>query len=500
MITATKEYLRELEALSDKRKNEILNSPDKTEVTGTKYFVSADGDDGNDGLTEATAWRTLPRVSGAELAAGDGVFFRRGDVFCGMFYAKSGVTYGAYGEGAKPEFHSFHSLADPAMWELYDKEHRIWHLKEKILDVGTLIFNGGEQHSYKLIPSYRYGRFVCRDDVEKPFDMRAEMKRDLDIFWHYDERLTETGEKFGESFPIPLLDAEAFGDLYLRCDRGNPGGAFRELEAAVRLAVIRVGTEHNVHIDNLAIKYTNFGISQGGLRVTGLHVTNCVLGWIGGCIQSYFGDDPNFPEDRRGSVTRYGNGIEIYGGCDDFLVENCWCYEIYDAAMSHQRTTRGQKTLMTNVTYKDNLCERCVYSIEYFLDMTEGDTESYMENIEMCGNILRFSGYGWGQQRHNFYTPAHIKGWSYVNKARNYRIHHNIFDRAAYRLIHTVAKEAESCPEMYANTYVQYYGNNIGKYGGNSISEPDDIVMDECADEAIARVFGEKDATVVVIK
>lgn len=35
----------------------------------------------------------------------------------------------------------------------------------KGLDVGTLVFNGGEAHSVKLIPSYIRGRFVCRDDV-----------------------------------------------------------------------------------------------------------------------------------------------------------------------------------------------------------------------------------------------------------------------------------------------------------------------------------------------
>lgn len=503
MITATKKFLNELEAICEKRKQEILSAPDALNVKGTTYYVSADGDDTNDGLSENTPWCSLEKASAAALNPGDGVRFRRGDLFRGNLKAKNGVSYGAYGAGDKPKFYSSKLvLADPALWELYDAERCIWKLKEKILDPGTLVFNDGEYHSYKLIPSYLGGKFVCRDCETRDFDMRWEMKRDLDIYWHFDSILTDKFPKNGENFPIPDMTAESFGELYLRCDRGNPGGAFRSIEPTLRMSVITVVNDaENVHIDNLCIKYTNFCIGAGGKLRRGLHVTNCEMGWIGGSIQMYAGLDPNYPAGKRGTVTRYGNAVEIYGGCDDYEVSSCYFYQVYDAAITHQKNTKGEKCQMTNVLYKDNLVEKCVYSIEYFLDMTEGDTESYMENIEMCGNILREAGYGWGQQRHNYYTPAHIKGWSYVNRATgNYTIHDNIFDRAAYRIIHTVAEKDEWCPEMYNNTYIQYYGNNIGKLGGNAVREPDDVVMDENADKNVAEVFGEKNAKLYVIK
>ena len=114
----------------------------------------------------------------------------------------------------------------------------------------------------------------------------------------------------------------------------------------------------------------------------------------------------------------------------------------------------------------------------------------------MSGNILRFSGYGWGQQRHNTYTPAHIKGWSYENTARNYTVHDNIFDRAAYRMVHLVAKEAESCPVMYNNTYIQKYGHTLGQYGANGVEEPYNIAFDERVDERIKNVFKDTDAKI----
>lgn len=147
---------------------------------------------------------------------------------------------------------------------------------------------------------------------------------------------------------------------------------------------------------------------------------------------------------------------------------------------------------MTGIRYTGNLIEKCVYGIEYFLDQIEGERESYMENVEMSNNFIRLSGYGWGQQRHNFHTPALIKGWSYINTARNYRIHHNIFDRCAYRMLHLVALKDEYCPKMQDNIYIQHYGGMIGQYGGNEEAEPEILIFDEMAEDKITRVLGEE--------
>ena len=178
-------------ALFLKRKNEILNSATAVTVTGKSYYVSNEGDDNNDGLSAVTPWKTLSKVSDADLNPGDGVFFRRGDLFRGKVQTKSGVTYSAYGEGKKPMLYGSElSLADPTLWEIYDGEKHIWKSTEKLLDVGTLVFDDGKAHSRKLIPSYRGGRFVCRDNEEKDFIIADEMTEDLDVFWYYDEVMT----------------------------------------------------------------------------------------------------------------------------------------------------------------------------------------------------------------------------------------------------------------------------------------------------------------------
>ena len=497
VIKATDDFLAVHEQFCGKRKSEILEAPDEVRITGRTYYVSNGGDDANDGLSPESPWKTLEKVSGAELCIGDGVRFNRGDLFRGQVLTRPGVTYAAYGSGEKPKFYGWDkSLADEALWELYDREHHIWHLTESILDCGSLVFNDGEFHSRKLIPSYKNAGFVCRDDESRPFNMAVEMSRDLDMVCLYDGRLTTQPSK-GEAFPIPIMDGQSLGDLYLRCDRGNPAAVFRSIEAMPRRRMFVVGGNPDVTIDNICIKYTGeHAIAGGGGCLKGLHVSNCEIGWIGGSIQHYFGTDPNYPQGGRGTVTRFGNGVEIYGGCDGYTVENCYIYQVYDAAMTHQISTGGGFFQLKNIRYADNLVEYCVYSIEYFLEKNQGDTESFIDGCEICGNILRYAGYGWGQQRHNTDTPAHIKGWSYENTAANFSIHGNIFDRAAYRMIHLVAKKQGSCPGMESNTYIQRLGLPLGQYGANEVQEPMNMVFDERAEEMLRTVVGEKNPTV----
>ena len=90
-----------IEELSAKRIEEILTSKTSVEVKGKKYYVANDGNDTNDGLTPETAWQTPERVDRCfeeqTLLPGDGVFFKRGEIFRGEFRAAPGVTYSAFG-------------------------------------------------------------------------------------------------------------------------------------------------------------------------------------------------------------------------------------------------------------------------------------------------------------------------------------------------------------------------------------------------------------------
>jgi parallel beta-helix repeat protein len=79
-------------------------------LSATKYYISSDGDDKNDGKSELTAWKTIEKVNSyfQIFNSGDEILFRRGDTFYGTIYiTKSGssgnnIIIGAYGDGSDP--------------------------------------------------------------------------------------------------------------------------------------------------------------------------------------------------------------------------------------------------------------------------------------------------------------------------------------------------------------------------------------------------------------
>ena len=86
LITATKDFLDRIDALAERRKNEILNSTDTLSITGKTYYVANDGDDENEGVSPEKPWKTLAKVSCAPLQVGDGVLFKRGELFRGKVH------------------------------------------------------------------------------------------------------------------------------------------------------------------------------------------------------------------------------------------------------------------------------------------------------------------------------------------------------------------------------------------------------------------------------
>jgi hypothetical protein len=75
--------------------------------TGTTFYVSAAGNDNNDGRTPATAWATLAKVNATTFNRGEQVLFNGGDTFVGQLLPSvpnapstgGPVVYGSYGTG-----------------------------------------------------------------------------------------------------------------------------------------------------------------------------------------------------------------------------------------------------------------------------------------------------------------------------------------------------------------------------------------------------------------
>lgn len=456
MTEETRKILCDLDVRAAHRRKAILDAASVYPTDGTVYYVSETGDDGNDGLSPAHPLRSTAFLSETDrLKPGDTVLFARGETFRGQLICHEGVTYSAYGEGPKPLLTaSPENAAYAACWERVPGTENIYRYTKPICDVGAVVFDGGTAHSIKEIPSYIDDTYYIRG-TKTPFDFKKNIRYDLGIFC--DCATAFSGTPNGKRVPAMYSDKN-IGTLYLRCDRGNPGTIFGSIELSRRINEII--PKNGVTIDNLCIKYAgSHGV--GGGNNSKLTVRNCEIGWIGGGIQFY---------NNEGVVTRYGNGVEIYVSCSDYTVENCWLYEIYDAAITHQFSgSQPAPCSMKHVRYRGNLIENCVYSIEYFLNASE-NPEQKMSDILIEDNIMRNAGVGFGTQRPDGATPAHIKGWDHANPAESFRIQNNIFDRSGHMLVHIGFADPASKPQFSGNTYIQHAGGELGRVGPNPTS------------------------------
>ena len=473
----TEAKISELDALEAKRIEEIRNTPnmDLSGITGKKIYVSASGNDNNDGLTENTPVKTAKKANTLAVN-GDAILFKRGDLWREQFSVKSGITYTAYGEGAKPTFYgSPENGADETKWSLvYENKETgalIWmYEKQDMRDIGSLVFNEGEGFAVKENPSSVGSNYIVRGTKDTPFDYKKELDKNLEFF-----------HRANSVYSSVIDPKSAVGPLYLRCDNGNPGKVFDSIEFIAYGSVISVGASNNVTIDNLCLKYSSFGIGSGGFK--NLKVTNLEIGWIGGNVQSYTA----FYTDGR--ATRYGNGIECYGSCDGYYVENCYIYQCYDAGVTHQ----GAAGKENNVTYKNNVLTDCVYNIEYFLGLDANNVDlNSGENILFEGNLCRRAGYGFGSMRPDANNQRHIRAGS-GNNFSNFVIKNNIFDRAVHELVDTNVdvKVADKAPSYDGNVYIQGVGNGLYVHGADKSAK-----TDIAAAKSIANGLGDKNAEV----
>lgn len=441
----TEEQLRAFNAKADARREEILNTPNMEIPAGSAvYYLSPNGNDNNDGRSPATAWKTIARLKAAEeLPYGAYVCFERGGMWRGKFEACPGVTYTAYGEGPKPELRG--CTCDGAVDGWWDEvAPSIWRYSIKFTgDVGMIVMNHGEENAIKMLMDYS-----------------GEQARELvsQRVWNGYVSLEKNGEFVHDLGDRWIKNANPDGGyVYLYCDKGNPATVWNSIEFIDLGAVISVHNHENVTVDNLCIKYTNFGVIAG--TVNSLHIRNCEIGWIGGCVMGYW---------KNGVAHRYGNGVEIYGGCRDFVCDHNWVYQCYDAGLTHQYQRGYTKDIiMDGMYYTNNLIEKCVYNIEYFLGAPAEDSGAtcYMANFYIRNNILLDAG-GFGTQRPDTTTIASIKGWDHLNLLKGeFIIEDNLLVRSDKMMIHTGYYHEGNAPLYRNNIFVQFKDGQWGRNG-----------------------------------
>ncbi|MBQ2746730.1 MAG: hypothetical protein IJF35_03365 [Clostridia bacterium] len=421
---------------------------------GTAYYVSNNGKVENDGLTPETPVPTYISVMG-KLKKGDVVYFERGSEFRGnITVSKEGVTLAAYGEGKAPVFRLYkENAAGKGKWEETDTPN-VYKFYEKVSgDVGVVVFDD----TY-----YTYKSFYTKDDMsnsksKKYVNSYKDLKEDLQLYH----------------------DPMRF-DVYVYCEKGNPGEVYDSVEFVPKGNVIKVNA-NNVTIDGLCIKNSGFGIhgspcdSSNSLK--GLTVRNCEIGWIGG-----YGTAEN----------RLGNGIEIWGGAIDFIVENNYFYQIYDAGVTFQFSSEDKEADVENVQFKNNVFDYCNYSIEYFMTIP-GDKK--MKDFVIDGNLCWNAGEGMCSQRPDRNGPNHIKSWKHNNHLANQiKVTNNLF-ALGFRQLCETCDDTGLGAAYDNNIYVQTEGKRVAM---NGVME-DYFKMDANVKKSIETYLGDKNATIITI-
>ncbi len=399
---------------AEKKRLEIVNSKSVVTVAkegNTTFYISQNGDDANDGRSPETAWKSTNNLWNYNwFNYGDVVLFERGGVYRNAhFVMMNGLSYGAYGIGAKPAlFGSAYNYADESFWQATSIEN-VWkvQLESEVENIGNIVFDFGKY----------CGNYLRENNLQKDYD-----------FWE---------------------DAEN-NCLYLYYSQGNPGLFFEDIEICDGRNILSGGPNSNIRVDNLCIRYTGaLGISfnNGSKNNT---ITNCEVGYIGGSeLKGY----SNF--------VRYGNGIEFYGSTDNAIIDNCWVYQCYDAGL----TCQGNNSVFTNIAFSNNLVEYCQYDIELWLgdealkyDGTNTNDDSKLVNCTFEDNILRFAGYNFQYDNRlgsNTSAAACISAYDFcLPSDENTVIRNNVFD-TSYRYLVSIAKpNSKLGPKITGNTWI----------------------------------------------
>ena len=471
------EAIREAsDVIAEQMKKDILNTPNTEEIyadriTGQKWYVSElHGDDNNDGKTPETAVKTLAGLNQKMRfpRAGTAILFERGGVYRGQISAIKGVVYGSYGTGNKPILmQSKRNYADPSLWKETEYPN-VWVCTEKLVNVGVIAFDHDIQDYSEATYNETYG--VTMNKNMFGFKEVGQLCGDLQFY----------SETYGET--------RKEGELYLYSTKGNPGTRFKSIEIGENIAIF-TGAADDVVIDNISFKFTG-GHGMGGAggcknRV----VTNCIWSWLGGSVLSH-----DF--HGNGSPINYGNAVEVYGGCNGYYVENNWMYQIYDTAITHQRSSSTGDCIQENIHYTKNLMEYVFWAIESYNappgadDLAPGQKDTWTRitrNVRSDYNHMRLGGYGWGSiVRHR---TCQLYWCNVISENYDCYSNYNILDRA-YGVL--VGYPANSNEEPDKNIYIQHIGQPLRLKGPTTTCGYDFAAQ-------IAEKWGDKNAVVVVI-
>lgn len=483
--------LREKEPDVSDQRDAILNSETKIEksasfipgetYTGKAYYVSNSGSDANVGTSPEQPWATLKRVNSAGLKRGDAVFFERGGSWYGRFTVSADeVTLSAYGTGSKPIISgSDPNVGNAELWKEYAKtrdDGTVWVYENAATDVTQIFFNSGETVGVRVTPNRIADGYV--DSKGNAFDVREGLTENLSFFCELDLA--------GWNLSQTLADEYHEAKLYLRCDEGNPGTVFSNIQ--VMYTLYGIGNEFcGTVVDSLSLQYFGSLAVSGGMGmassvcdeyalIPSVTVQNCEISYCGGGISNYNSTDEDLyqPGFSGGALQLSGNGNRAL---------NNYIHDVDSKVFviaHHGEAEQGAG--YEDITISDNLLvNNCcaLHLTDYSYWIARKEEPCYFKNINFSENTVLYTGYGWFRQQERSSQEYPLNGNLACvelcgNKHENdsINISGNLFYGAEMVLVfnplsreHPDMADAMNLkePVFSGNTYVQY--GYAGRYG-----------------------------------
>lgn len=381
-----------------------------TSARGATYRFSANGGD------------VIGRVNALDLKPGDKVLFKRGELFRGAIQGRGGVTYGAWGEGPRPTIcASRRDYADPSLWRPTG-ETNVWRCTERLHNVGIVLFD----HDPQVLGAYdRKFALMRLPSRNEPFDKPVALDADLTFRNLFHEDRVE-----------------------LRSDLGNPGARFRHIEMGEHGHCLWLKGD-GITVEDLHLTLSgSHGVGGSGMRKdTTVH--NYVIDWLGGSII----------EGWKFGTARFGNGVEIWGGCDGFRVHDNWIYQIYDTGVTIQCNDRSDFVCrMVNVEFVSNRIENCFWALEYY--NRNNAPGSFTRNVLFKGNVCLRTGRGWGCAGREHLSPVLALGETPADTG-NFTVEGNVFEGSTGPIVARRGACREGVFRFRGNTYRQFPGGKL---------------------------------------
>lgn len=407
------EDIKEIIEQAEIKKQEILNSetsivksdtyiPGET-YTGTAYYISNSGNDESDGKSPETAWETIERLASVKFERGDIIFFERGGVWREVQMPDSirhteGLTLSAYGEGEKPKlWGSPENGTGAEKWSLhYEGENgeKIWKFYKEMTDCPVIVLDG--QETFKRDLAYWDGsQYLCIEDFTIPYLIETHMK-DGELFVELpyiqspvDENDTSSSDKLGRSFDVDANNNPLTSDLFVRCDEGNPGELYKDVEFVAKYAAFD-GMANYTTLDNLSFGYSTDTIASGyyeGVSSDYVTIQNCEVSWNGGALK-WFGVKQNAAS--FGHAELCGGGINVNGSYE--TVQNCYVHHTFQEGICLE-TFSGDPEPCEGTIIRDNVIEYCLFGLGAANWEEDENSKHILKDICIENNYSLYSGF-----------------------------------------------------------------------------------------------------------